>query len=114
MRASNPFASPVKASLTRENTEMRPAAVDAMFWETAGPRSRVVTWERFISFLRIYRGWRGREAILFCVYEVRFNSRIVLSFSYFQVARGWIDGATKQLPVLRTQACHTDECHTDR
>lgn len=50
-----------------------------------------------------YLLWLKKRAV-FCVYKVRLNSYIALSFRYLEVSKGSLDGTMKRLKVLKTHA----------
>lgn len=95
MQVSNKFGTLRKALSTRESIHAPPAAVDAMFPKTTNHHSRTM-YVRGCVLCQVYVFIvvEEREASSFLVYELRFNLRAMLSFSYMHFAKEWPDSAT--------------------
>lgn len=52
----------------------------------------------------MYLSWWNKKQAVFCVYKLRLNTYIVLSFNYLDIASGSLDRAMEQVPALKTQA----------
>lgn len=57
------------------------------------------------SFIHTDPSWlKNKKAAVSCVYTLRLNSDIVHLFSHLEVERGFLSGATEELPALKRQA----------